>query len=688
MGVSLEAQALAPLARWDEVGEAALTLIQTLDDERFPGAILPALRADGSAAFYAIADSAPVWRRLQPLLIAFAGPTFTNFEGVPNDLDAKDPLEQFLASAGVYAVARIIPGQFNNAPSVTLRALRSLQDAVARAPKIVSVRPEPTSALLARLQDALNSQDIEAARAVHATLRSELRLDAHNLLQLEFQILAVAGDWSSITSHPDFELLCASGPSPATAEILLEALYWTYFPNGNDLVDEELKHLCHSLLRHVGSAPSSTVEALEEKLSLSENQETPTEGEVVEAEPPEIAQKQASAAPASYEAPDLDPLTTARMALLSLASSDTNASPDTKAAALDLVGRLGPAERQQLLARPVFQAIWAEIEPPEGTAGPPTDWLEWLQRLDDSNFDAMSYARDAASEWRLPNSELDPGPLSSLVQQIDDVPDGLSGDRLNQALPYLVEWAGADPLWPRPVLCPLYLSLLTRIALSTRRGGAMIKSAALLLESALRSGLNQAEYRDAMQAIAMIATEALNPNTAYDVFELADVAASFPHVDRPAFDDAIAAVVSAAFAIFDRLSDGQKAACARLAAAIGWEAEVPVEEGKPVAEFAGQLSKMKVGVYTLTEGAGRNAQAVLATIAPGIQVELNHDHDATAALGALVTRADLFVIAWSSAKHAATNFIKSRRGSKPLVYAMGKGASSLIRAVEEFVAKN
>jgi hypothetical protein len=32
----------------------------------------------------------------------------------------------------------------------------------------------------------------------------------------------------------------------------------------------------------------------------------------------------------------------------------------------------------------------------------------------------------------------------------------------------------------------------------------MIKSAALLLESALRSGLNQAEYRDAMQAIAMI----------------------------------------------------------------------------------------------------------------------------------------------------------------------------------------
>jgi hypothetical protein len=52
----------------------------------------------------------------------------------------------------------------------------------------------------------------------------------------------------------------------------------------------------------------------------------------------------------------------------------------------------------------------------------------------------------------------------------------------------------------------------------------------------------------------------------------------------------------------------------------------------------------------------------------------------------MVARADLVVIAWASAKHAATEFIKARRGGRPLIYAAGKGASSILRAVEEWSA--
>jgi hypothetical protein len=49
----------------------------------------------------------------------------------------------------------------------------------------------------------------------------------------------------------------------------------------------------------------------------------------------------------------------------------------------------------------------------------------------------------------------------------------------------------------------------------------------------------------------------------------------------------------------------------------------------------------------------------------------------------MATNCDLFVIAWSAAKHAATDFIRAHRRDKPLVFAQGKGVSSLLRAVEE-----
>jgi hypothetical protein len=96
------------------------------------------------------------------------------------------------------------------------------------------------------------------------------------------------------------------------------------------------------------------------------------------------------------------------------------------------------------------------------------------------------------------------------------------------------------------------------------------------------------------------------------------------------------------------------------------------------------LARKIVGIYTLTETAGRQAQAVLQSAVPDIVVDLNHDHAASSALAALVARSDLMVVAWASAKHAATEFIKARRGARPLVYAAGRGASSIVRAIEDW----
>jgi hypothetical protein len=44
-------------------------------------------------------------------------------------------------------------------------------------------------------------------------------------------------------------------------------------------------------------------------------------------------------------------------------------------------------------------------------------------------------------------------------------------------------------------------------------------------------------------------------------------------------------------------------------------------------------------------------------------------------------------MSWLSAKHAATNFIKEYRGSKALIYSQGKGFSSILRVIEEYLMK-
>ena len=182
----------------------------------------------------------------------------------------------------------------------------------------------------------------------------------------------------------------------------------------------------------------------------------------------------------------------------------------------------------------------------------------------------------------------------------------------------------------------------------------------------------------------MIASDSFSKYTAYDIFEFLEIASDCPIINEEALHDATVAVVSAARGHLDRLTSGQRLAYSHISAQIGWTIESDDLDSTDEDPMTTTLSNLSVGIYTLTESAGRKARDVLMSLASDIKIELNHDHEATAKLGALVARVDLFVVAWASAKHAATNYIKSRRGSKPLIYAAGKGASSLIRVIEEF----
>jgi hypothetical protein len=89
------------------------------------------------------------------------------------------------------------------------------------------------------------------------------------------------------------------------------------------------------------------------------------------------------------------------------------------------------------------------------------------------------------------------------------------------------------------------------------------------------------------------------------------------------------------------------------------------------------LAGKRLAIYTLMEGAGRRAKAVLNKLFPGLEIQLNHDTCATNALLHLAESADYFVFSTQSAAHQAFYPVVERRES--ILYPAGKGSSSIVR---------
>ena len=95
---------------------------------------------------------------------------------------------------------------------------------------------------------------------------------------------------------------------------------------------------------------------------------------------------------------------------------------------------------------------------------------------------------------------------------------------------------------------------------------------------------------------------------------------------------------------------------------------------------SGTFAGKTVAVYTLTESVAQRVDRLLQKLYPGVRVVLASDTVASRNLEELARRADIFVVCWRSATHAATEFIKRYRptGSPP-IYPDGNGSSSILR---------
>ena len=168
------------------------------------------------------------------------------------------------------------------------------------------------------------------------------------------------------------------------------------------------------------------------------------------------------------------------------------------------------------------------------------------------------------------------------------------------------------------------------------------------------------------------------------MLEILEIARSVSPADTGALEAFSLALVAGLAAQSARLTVGQRQSLREVAAEVGWMEPMPSSDGHAERTLAAALAGKSVAIYTLTEGAARNARTQLQELAPGLRVDVNHDHVGTRSLAAMAERADLFIVASLSATHAATDFIRSRCSIDRLAYAPGKGAASIVRKVEEW----
>lgn len=650
----LDVQQFAEAANWRLLPEEihAADLASTVSDDGFPGVILPASDTEGTVCWYVATETPHDWRTLRRLLLAYVGPTISDFDGRTIRLDQENPVERCLAAAGAKNVARI------RTPSTLMahaaRGLRRLIETHRRRPTRARDLPRSTQQIIASMEASLVAGDRTGAEHLLLQLDAEWRLDALNLRFIKVRILAHFRDWNAIADADWLAPLCyVRKPSPVALAIL-EALY------------------------------RSKLESLEGDKGA---QRTRYQADVRRFACPLFAQVAPSAPQLQWyssldELPkqtiSADPVTATQQKILSAAETE---SVLVQRAALDDLDQLDIAEQRRTLdSAPVRDALTLVRPSPEDLA-PPTNWLEWLSTLGHPSSRSIDWATTGAAEWS-PGEWADPVLAESLAGFLLAVPEGLALQRFALSLPTLVRWVKSDALFPQPALRPVYDALLTQLVMMEARGQPEREAASDLFEALLSIGLSTAQYTRLLDDMGSLIDPGLGKSVIYWSFDLADLLVRYSAPNSEARLLMFGRILSGVQSCISALTPAQRVAYAHVASLAGWPALPEAGSKTGDSSIADSLAGKTIAIYTLTESAARQAEAVLQQLAPAARIELAHDHVASPRLERLAKTADHFVMVAASAKHSAFDCITRHRGARPLLYAVGRGFCSIVRAIE------
>jgi hypothetical protein len=668
---------------------------EDLSDSRRP-AFFSRPSAGGGVTWYAVAHSPRQARELREYLLAFVGPSHSDFAGQAAEWDRADPVEAELAASLPHGF-RLTPrvGDTNAVAKLFARLRQMLRERPARERS----DPPPLGRLLRDFELLVRAADWPAAAVLLDRLRERGQLTPEQLAGLGLRLLAGQGRWPELLSAPELPALVTGRTPAAVAEAVAAAVFNEHlakFPTEAEAAAHFREQVgpAFGLLfrqrtawRHPDAVRAAAVaDAAARALS---------------AEPPKVPRDTFEAAIEANAAGDaatafsllaVGPFTAESLRLLVEVALDLG-ELDAARTALAAVQGCGAAIREKAFARRASRALLDELEEVAGTAeyAPPADWLAWLSRVAGGSLpDAGGAASRMAAQWPRP----DPAAFNAaLTEHIGRVFPAVR-DALPAVLELLIPGGAPDARFG-----PSYRLLLERLVLdddlSPATAPAVAELAAAVLRAAPVANPTRNDYRDVTEVLLAAWHHLRQPAMLDWGIGVLDLAAEHA-IHRRADVTGLVQDVAAEFARTPRLvTAGQRALlrtiCGELEVPAAAELLVAPPEANPAAAgeaavLRKRLGRRRVVLLTLSDRIASAFRQLMREQYPDARADVVQEYSSTDRLEEAAVSADVFVVNTFDAKHAATAAVpRCRPASAPTLYPKGKNAARQLDALEDWL---
>lgn len=703
--------------------------------------ILPRITTEG-LSWYALAKNSRAARVLQEELLAFVGPSYTDFRGQRATLDPLDRIEAAileLAGSNVFRLRLINPGL----RTPCRIALRRLIELSANKPLGMLKVSRPSGRVLRDFEFAVLAGARDEASEYLKELRSLGATSARNLRFLEVYLHEAFNEWDILNDFlEDGALVQARRPTRVT-RALIRAVYLkelSLFEEKNDpegaldyfkrFVRPRFSSLYTSLASLEGSevtksfllaAASADPPSIKRRDMLMGNYPpSAMDRAYVEAlanliplvETKESNSSDLEGARTAFISGDLD---TAFGLLLGISQSAVAlellircaremTSIEAAALTIDAVQKAPTRTREDTLQEPRVSQALEELErryaareagaPETHEIKPiPANWIEWLARLQEEPDwpGALSVAEQGALEWSIGEFSDNPSNAQRLVELLQSEFSDVATAKLVDAMPFFLDFF-VKRGGPSQLLKPVQMALLDALLYAEASSLEVIRATGPLLEVLMRGGIGVSDC----QRIVCDIQEAWLDQRAFALIDWAldilDILVTLQVAPKQVQESFAGVLCEELLRWSDRISLDQLAFYEQLCREGGFIVDMPKtpwlrEESalsKKVDPMVERLSGNIVALYSLRTEVIKRARDVLSAIVPDIDIRLFSEKGGSAPLQNAARNADFFVIVTGAAKHAATDFIRTHRPvDATTLWCHTNGTAALLRTLRE-----
>ncbi|MFO0822554.1 MAG: protein DpdD [Gemmataceae bacterium] len=665
-------------------------------DPRRP-AFLSQSRPGGAVGWYAVAHSPRQARELREYLLAFVGPSHSDFAGQAGLWDPADPVEAELAVAFPHGFR--LTARASDAAD-TEKLFARLRQMLNERPARSLHEPPALGRVLRDFELLLRAGDWSGAARLLDRLRDRGQLTADQLAGLRLRLLAGQERWAEVLAAPELPTLVGQRLPAAVGEAVAAAIYHEHLARFTSEAEAAAHYREHvgpafglvfrqrTLWHHPDAVKAATIaDAALRPVA------------VPEATPPPKPVDPYEAAVEAHDAGDdasaltlllAGPFTPDSVRLLTEVALDLGTHDATQSALAAIRDCPAPV-REKAFARRAARAVLEELEE-IGAADAPADWGSWLKRATQGPWpEAAEAAWTGVAEWPRP----DPAAFNAALSE----GSGETFLAIRESLPAVLALLIPEGT-PDPRFGPAYRVLLERVVLdddlSPATAPAVSELAAAVLGSNPVASPARNDYRELVEALSAAWKHLKRPALLDWGLGLLDLAAEHA-VHRYADVAPLAQDIASEFARVPRLATaGQRAllraVCAELdIPAVADLLAPPPEPGVPspvdeVELLRKKLGKRSVVLLTLQDRIAAGFRSLMREHYPDARIDVVQEYAGGKRLRDVAAGADVFIVNTFDAKHAATTYIPQHRpAGAPTLYPKGKNAARQIDALEDWL---